>query len=182
MLGLKSARFQRLVTDWEHSLDGLAEKSRGPAAPGLSAGELAHHRIYRAYRLVARGGAALSAESPAEDLHALRKRCKELRYALEVFAPVIDKDSRKAAVSDLKELQDVLGRFQDSEVQRQSLREFAHVMMADGTSVEAVLAMGELVGHLDAEQDRARHDFAGAFARFVRPASHRRLRSLGGKQ
>jgi len=41
----------------------------------------------------------------------LRKRCKELRYALEVFAPVIDKDSRKTAIADLKDLQDVLGRF-----------------------------------------------------------------------
>ena len=46
--------------------------------------------------------------------------------------PVIDKDSRKTAVADLKDLQDVLGRFQDSEVQRQSLREFAEEMMADG--------------------------------------------------
>jgi hypothetical protein len=45
-----------------------------------------------------------------------------------------------------------------------------------------VLAMGELVGHLDAEQDRARHDFAGAFARFVRPASDRRMQSLGGRR
>ena len=60
----------------------------------------------------------------------MRKRCKELRYALEVFAPVIDKDSRKSAVADLKDLQDVLGRFQDSEVQRQSLREFAEEMRA----------------------------------------------------
>ena len=69
---------------------------------------------------------------------------------------MIDKDvSRKRAVADLKGLQDVLGRFQDSEVQRQSLRGFAEEMMADGAPAEAMLAMGELIGHLDAEQDRA---------------------------
>jgi hypothetical protein len=42
--------------------------------------------------------------------------------------------------------------------------------------------MGELVGHLDAEQDRARQDFDEAFARFVRPASERRMRQLGGRR
>jgi CHAD domain-containing protein len=180
--GLKSARFQRLVTDWEQALAGLADMPRDPEQDILSAGELADRSISRAYRRVARDGAAISAGSPAADLHRLRKRCKELRYALEVFAPVIDKDSRKAAVADLTGLQDVLGRFQDSEVQRQSLREFAEEMMATGTPAHVVLAMGELVGHLDAEQDRARADFAGAFARFVRPASHRRMQQLGGRR
>ena len=87
---------------------------------------------------------------------------------------------RKQAVNDLKGLQDVLGRFQDSEVQRHALRDFAHEMMEDGTSAQAVLAMGELVGHLDTEQDRARGDFDRAFAEFSRPASEKRLRRLGG--
>jgi CHAD domain-containing protein len=176
--GLRSARFQRLDAGWEQALAGLAASEHEHP----SAGELADRSISKAYRRVARDGAAISASSPAEDLHGLRKRCKELRYALEVFAPVIDKDSRKTAVADLKGLQDVLGSFQDSEVQRHSLREFAEEMMAAGTPAQVVLAMGELVGHLDAEQDRARQDFEGAFARFVRPSSDRRMRQLGGRQ
>ena len=73
----------------------------------------------------------------------------------------------------------MLGRFQDTEVQRLALRGFAAEMMADGTSAEAVLAMGELIGHLDAEQDRARAEFDASFARFARPASIRRLTTLG---
>jgi CHAD domain-containing protein len=177
--GLKSARFQRLVAGWEQALAELAERPRGEEY--VCAGELADRSISRAYRKVARDGKAITVSSPAADLHALRKRCKELRYALEVFGPVIDKDDRKAAVADLKGLQDVLGRFQDSEVQRQSMREFAEEMMADGTPAPAILAMGELVGHLDAEQDRAREDFGAAFASFVRPASDRRMLQLGGR-
>jgi len=110
----------------------------------------------------------------------LRKRCKELRYALEVCAPVLAKGPRNRAVADLKGLQDVLGRFQDSEVQRQALRGFAEEMMADGTSARAVLAMGELIGHLDAEQDRARHEFDGAFALFARPSNQQLMHQLGG--
>jgi hypothetical protein len=83
-------------------------------------------------------------------------------------------------VADLKRLQDVLGRFQDSEVQRQAIRGFAEEMMRAGASAETLLAMGELVGHLDAEQDRARDSFADEFGRFTRPASVRRMQRLGG--
>jgi CHAD domain-containing protein len=110
----------------------------------------------------------------------LRKRCKELRYALEVFAPVIDAAAGKRVVADLKDLQDVLGRFQDSEVQRQALRGFAEEMMVDGTPAAAVLAMGELIGHLDVEQDRARREFEVAFARLERPSSLELMHRLGG--
>jgi CHAD domain-containing protein len=146
----------------------------------LSAGRLADESISRAYAKVSRGGAAIEADSPAEDLHGLRKRCKELRYALEVFAPVIDDTARKRTVADLKGLQDVLGRFQDTEVERQALRGFAEEMMVDGTPAVAVLAMGELIGHLDVEQDRARREFDVAFARFVRPSNRRLMHRLGG--
>ncbi len=176
--GLQSARFEQLLTDWQQALAELAAGLQSD--DGLDAGELADRSISRAVRRVARGGRVIDGDSPAESLHTLRKRCKELRYALEVFAPVTDKADRKQAVADLKVLQDVLGRFQDAEVQRIALRGFAAEMMADGTSAQAVLAMGELVGHLDGEQDRARHEFDAVFARFVRPASIRRLRRLGG--
>jgi len=187
--GLRSARFRRLMMEWAQELAQLRDTPDAPDAPDipeeperehLSAGELADRCIARAYRRVARGGAAITGDSPAEELHTLRKRCKELRYALEVCAPVLDKGPRKHVIEDLKSLQDVLGRFQDSEVQRQALRGFAEEMMADGTPAGAVLAMGELIGHLDAEQDRARHEFDGAFAHFARPSSQQMMHRLGG--
>jgi CHAD domain-containing protein len=156
--------------------DARGDSEREP----LSAGQLGSRSISRAYRLVARGGAAIRADSPAGDLHALRKRCKELRYALEVFAPVIDASAGKRVIADLKDLQDVLGRFQDSEVQRQALRGFAEEMMVDGTPAAAVLAMGELIGHLDVEQDRARREFDVAFARLERPSTLQLMHHLGG--
>jgi CHAD domain-containing protein len=178
--GLRSARFRRLMAGWHDTLTRLAEGSQDLTGEQLSAGVLAQRSIRRAYRRVARDGAAISPESPAEHLHELRKRCKELRYALEVFAPVIENGPRKRAVADLKSLQDVLGRFQDCEVQRLALRDFAEEMMADGTPASAVLAMGELIGHLDVEQDRARERFDGAFASFTRPSGRQRMQRLGG--
>jgi CHAD domain-containing protein len=179
---LRSARFRRLVTQWEEELARLGDTSDDADREHLSAGRLADRAISLAYGRVARGGAAIGADSPAVDLHQVRKRCKELRYALEVFAPVSDEVARKRAVADLKGLQDVLGRFQDSEVQRQALRGFAEEMLAEGTPAGAVLAMGELIGHLDAEQDRARREFDVAFARFARPSSLQLMHRLGGRQ
>jgi CHAD domain-containing protein len=176
---LRSASFERLLTDWENVLAHLADTPDDADQEHLSTGQLADRSISRAYQRVARDGAAISGDSPAEDLHKLRKRCKELRYALEVFAPVVAEGPRKRAVADLKGLQDVLGRFQDSEVQRHALRGFAEEMMAVGTTAGAMLAMGELIGHLEAAQDRARPGFDIAFARFARPSSLQLMHRLG---
>ena len=175
--GLRSARFRSILSGWE---DVLADLSRSPRAQAtrLTAGELADRSIGRAYRRVMRDGAAIKPGSPAEALHSLRKRCKELRYALELFAPVSDDAARKRAVADLKDLQDVLGRFQDADVQRQTLYGFAEEMRAAHAPTKALLAMGELVAHLDADQQRARDGFDRAFARFSRPAGRHRMRLL----
>jgi CHAD domain-containing protein len=180
---LRSGRFRRMVTEWEEELARLADLSYpldGAGAETLPAGQLADQSISRAYRRVVRGGSLIRADSPATELHALRKRCKELRYALEVFAPLVDQAAGKRAVSHLKGLQDVLGRFQDAEVQRRALHGFAEEMMDEGASAGTILAMGELIGHLDAEQDLARREFDVAFARLERPSSLRLMHRTGG--
>jgi CHAD domain-containing protein len=178
---LRSARLRRLLDDWSGELAGLADSAHSPDGAAWSAGALARAQLVRAHRRVVRGGAAISDASPPGDLHVLRKRCKEQRYALEMFAPVLGDAEVRTAIKDLKNLQDVLGRFQDSEVQWTTLRGFAHEMVADRAPAEALLAMGELTGHLHAEQQRARAEFPGAFASYIRPASRRRMaRLLGG--
>jgi len=177
---LRSASFRALITAWGEELAGLVDARQDVDRETLSAGELTDQSISRAYRRVTRDGALIRADSPAGQLHELRKRCKELRYALEVFAPLIDQTARKRAVADLKGLQDVLGRFQDTEVQRRAMRGFAEEMMSEGTSAGAVLAMGELIGHLDVEQDRARREFDAAFARLQRPSSLQLMARIGG--
>ena len=58
---------------------------------------LARRRLRRAYRNAARRGARIDADSPSDDVHALRKRCKELRYLLEVFKPVCDSAAHRRA-------------------------------------------------------------------------------------
>jgi CHAD domain-containing protein len=178
---LRGARLRRLLEEWTEELVELAGSVLSADGAAWSAGALARVTIARAHRRVLRSGTAISDASPPEDLHVLRKQCKELRYALEIFAPVLGEAQVRQAIKDLKSLQDVLGRFQDSEVQWTTLRGFAHEMVADRAPAGALLAMGELTGHLHAEQQRARAEFAGVFASYVRPDNRRRMaRLLGG--
>jgi CHAD domain-containing protein len=186
--GLRSARFAELMAGWRAALDDAA----GPAAGrGPDVGSLAAGRIARTYRRVAKRGLAITAAQAgggpsAEDLHSLRKRCKELRYLLEFFSTLYDPAAYRRAVKDLRGLQDVLGEFQDGEVQREAIRGFAAEMLAAGAAAGAgqppaaelaatLLAMGELTAQLHARQDRAREQVAARFAEFTRAGSVRTL-------
>jgi CHAD domain-containing protein len=112
-------------------------------------------------------GSAIDDTSPAEDLHELRKRGKELRYLLEFFGPLWPDDVVKPLVKSLKGLQDVLGTHQDREVQADHLRELADELASEVGGPEALLVLGVLVDRLDAEQHAARAGFAERFAAFA---------------
>ena len=70
-------------------------------------------------------------------------------------------------VSSLKELQDVLGRFQDREVQAELLRSLGDEVAVLEGGAAALMAMGVLVQRLAAEQTHARAQFAKSFAGFA---------------
>jgi CHAD domain-containing protein len=189
--GLRSARFTELMADWRAALEKAA--APGPARVGrLRIANLAADRIAMAYQRVAKRGKAITTSAdaavpPADDVHALRKRGKELRYLLEFFGSLYEPAALRRAVKDLRALQDYLGDFQDAEVQRNVIREFAvwavdrhgretraratrgaSARRAGGELAGTLLALGELTGGLQVEQDRARAEVAGRFAGFAR--------------
>jgi CHAD domain-containing protein len=173
--GLRSARFSRFRKEWREALAKAGNASSRPSVARLAA-----DRIARTHRRVIRDGTAISATSPPESLHELRKRCKELRYLLEMFASLYDADEHWRAVRDLKALQDCLGEFQDTHVQHTEIRTFAAQMAEQRAAPTALLAMGEIAGRLVASQRRARAEFAARFADFASPASQGRIRALTG--
>ena len=127
--GLRSARFASVVGDWRKAL--LVPRATRRTVTGPSTAELSADRTRRAYTRVIRLGVAITDSSPAESLHTLRKRSKELRYVLEFFASLHDPAVYRATLGDLKRLQDCLGEFQDSEVQREDIQSFAVAMLAE---------------------------------------------------
>jgi len=175
--GLRSDRFATVLGDWRKALLVPKANRRSPASPRT--GDLAADRTRRAYNKVIRMGAAITDDSPAESLHTLRKRCKELRYVLEFFARLHDPQAQRAMVGDLKRLQDCLGEFQDCEVQQFEIQSLAAAMLArQAAPAPTLLAMGELAGQLGRRQGQARAEFAGRFASFAGSAGLRRLDAL----
>jgi CHAD domain-containing protein len=159
---LRSARFTALIAAWRSALTGLTPPRRGPDAARAAAGI-----IGRAHRRILTRGGAISADSPPEKLHDLRKRCKELRYALEFFATLHDPQAHRRAVRELKGLQDCLGTYQDCQVQQQEIRVIAADLLASGgVPATALLAMGDLAAHIGERERRARSEFSDRFAAF----------------
>jgi len=189
--GLRSSRFANLMRDWRRRLTTIRETSKSPAraatgrsgrsprAAGETAGTLAAQRTRRAFHKVAKRGAAITPASPHDSLHDLRKRCKELRYALEFFAPLLPPAGYAMVLTDLKRLQDCLGEFQDTEVQIGEIRALATYMLAAGEApAVTLLAMGEVTAGLAARQQRARADFERRFAAFAGAEGQRRMAML----
>ena len=166
--GLQSERTGALLRNWSEFLDALVaapEADRPDAARPV--GDVAGERIGKVYRRMVKMGSAIGPDSPHEALHDLRKKGKELRYLLEFFASLYPPEVVKPMVGTLKGLQDVLGRFQDREVQADALRALGDdIAVAEGGAA-ALMAMGVLVQRLLEEQDAARAEFDESFARFA---------------
>lgn len=151
---LRSARFADLTARWRAELAAVVAIT-DPG--GQTAHQLAEDRIHRTYAKVAKRAKSITAESSSEKVHALRKACKELRYLLEVFRPLCHPKAYRRVIADFKELQDVLGDYQDGDVQAAALRQFAAEMVAAGTGdAPVLLAMGALSGRFEARQRQAR--------------------------
>ena len=177
---LRGPRFRAITDDWRKVLleirDAGASRRRRREP---TAAELALRTTERAFRRIAAHGAAITADSPPESLHDLRKRAKELRYLLEFFASLHDPVAYRKVVGELKSLQDCLGDFQDSQVQREEIHTLADAMLAERAAPAAtLLAMGEIAAKLTLSQAEARADFARRFARFAGPAGQERIRVL----
>jgi CHAD domain-containing protein len=174
--GLRSQRFTRLVDSWKSGLTEIAERDWSGEDEHPTVEALAAERVRRMAKKVVRRAQAITPESPAESVHDLRKRCKELRYLLEFARPLYGDRTQRAVVKNLQSLQDILGAFQDGEVQSRSLREFAERMQETQSPPAAtLLAMGELSARFTAIQRQARHDLTAALPRFLGPGTHRHL-------
>jgi CHAD domain-containing protein len=175
--GLRSARFAAVLHEWrelaaaEPVPEGDPERANAAAPIAAVAGE----RIAKVLRRMLRDGARIDAASPPEALHDLRKRGKELRYLLELFGSVFPDKAVEPLVSALKDLQKVLGRFQDRAVQVETLRALRDDLAVAPEGPAALLALGPVLDALRADQGAARDEFAERFAGFEATAARKRV-------
>ena len=177
-----SRRTAELLQDWEMLLESLVELPADdrPAA-AVPIGELAGRRIRRVYKQIRKAGGRIDAESPANAFHELRKKGKELRYLLELFGVQLhDPDVVTELIDVLKELQDVLGRHQDREVQIAMLRSLADEVAGLPRGPQAVLAMGVLIDRLWADERQARREFGERFELLAGSERHAQVKATFG--
>jgi CHAD domain-containing protein len=178
---LGTERYRALCEAWWAGISDPTVLGADAFPAYATIGELADARIRRVSRRVMRDGSAITDDSPAEALHDLRKRCKELRYLLEFFATLYDPAVIAWLVKAMKSLQDNLGEFQDSQVQRESITAYAEQLLARGDVPAATfMAMGQVAEALRARQLRARVEFATRFATFSSRGTRGRFAALTG--
>jgi CHAD domain-containing protein len=164
-LALRSPRAEALLGDWEQLLDSLVDLPLdGRPAAARPLGAVVGRRIRKVYGRVVVMGTAIGLDSPPADYHELRKKGKELRYLLELFATnLFDQEVVATAIAALKSVQDVLGRHQDREVQIAMLRSVAGEVATLPGGPAACMAMGVLVDRLADDKRAARREFGERF-------------------
>lgn len=178
---LNSAAYRRVTQAWQAFADDPPPPA--PTAPEAltPVSSLARKRIARAYRRVMKEGGAITPDSPAEALHALRITCKKLRYLMEFFRSLYPPKSIDKLIKTLKAFQDNLGEFHDLQVQQESLLHFGAEMREEqGLPPETERAMEHLVSALATRQGQMRREFHERFAAFSAASVVTQFRDLFG--
>jgi CHAD domain-containing protein len=162
-------RFTTLMNDWPALLALLPSM---PVADRRDAkrpiGELAGERITKVYKQMVKMGGAIGPQSGPEAYHELRKKGKELRYLLELFAASLYPTKVvKPMIKSLKALQDVLGRHQDRQVQQAMLRSLSGEIAALPDGPATLMAVGALLVALAEDARVTRGQFAERFDAFA---------------
>lgn len=178
---LRSNRYSDFIDRWQQALAIQPGGDSKPPNADRPVIELASARIRKLYRRVRADGMAITDASPPDALHALRKDAKKLRYMIEFFQSLYDRTDIAELIGELKRLQDVLGRYQDCEVQRQALAQCAEEMQAAGAvPASTFLALGQIAETAAQEEAALRAQYAATFHRFDSTAQRRRVKRLFG--
>ncbi len=166
---LTGERAASLFTEWSTFLSVLettSDEERPEAARPI--GELTGERTRKLYERLLRMGGAIDQSSPAEEYHDLRKKGKELRYLLDLFAaPLYPSQVVAEMLKALKGMQDTLGRHQDRDLQAAMLTALTDDVAGLPGGPRALMAMGMLVGQLCQDALSARREFTERFAAFA---------------
>jgi len=130
--------------------DGMGDSALlGTAALRRPIVELAPALLGRMARRVARRGKRLKGAS-REELHALRKSIKKLRYGFEFLAPLYPAEKVETVVDPCEKLQKLLGRLNDAAV-TPGLAE----QLTEGGHADLAPAVGVLAGWAEARSQKA---------------------------
>jgi CHAD domain-containing protein len=182
LVDMRSERRTRFATEWSAFLADDQAWSMSLDEPLLDATKPAFiviaDRTRTAWRHVQHDGRLITDESVPTDLHDLRKEAKRLRYLLESFALQFHPKSLKLVKKSLRSMQDVLGEFQDSQVQATTLAAMAEELVTRGAGAPTILAIEGTVEHLAVRSLNAREKFSTRFNDFDSRGTRRAFKRL----
>ena len=112
---LDSKTYRQSIDDWQDLLHSRAFYKLAASVSGKDV----QAKVNRRVKAFNRDTAELLHDSPDEKLHDLRKQLKRIRYLME-----LDTGHFRQALADLKERQELYGRFQDACVQADLVERF----------------------------------------------------------
>jgi CHAD domain-containing protein len=173
--GLESPRGVVMSATWHAALDQIA----APEVQGPSTRAAAAALAQKAYRRIVRAAREVTDQTPPDDLHRLRRRCKRMRYLLDGYASVYVRDPHREVLTALKSLQDCLGDIQDVDVQRRHISELATTLSRRGGPPQTLMAMGALRDRSLQRDAEARRTMARRLARFCGKKTRAQVAALG---
>jgi CHAD domain-containing protein len=175
--GLNSEKYLTTRRAWEMFLNEPSPGSSPNAGRPII--DLARERIYKAYRRIVKYGVGVLEDSEEIRLHTLRINCKQLRYLMEFFASLFPDKELLFLIEQLKQLQDHLGEFNDLRVQQEYLSSLAPALPEEARQAyRPILAMGSLIGAMEAEKHRVKKTLAQTFTSFIAPANQEFVKAL----
>jgi CHAD domain-containing protein len=167
---LLSEKFHNLIENWGRFLGTGGEEEVWPPLACSPIIEVACPRVLKAYRRMLKRGTGIEIEPPAALLHQLRIDGKKLRYLLEFFSNLYPREITLRFIRELKQLQDILGGFNDTVVQLALIREFAKQNTA---SAETLVAMDRLTELITERQRKLRSESGERFGLFASDESRK---------
>ncbi|MEO6651343.1 MAG: CHAD domain-containing protein, partial [Ilumatobacteraceae bacterium] len=161
---LRSERAGALIAEWREWLGEPVGNASLPRRAGHPLGTEVAKRIVRAHDALIDEGRLIGPDTPADDVHDLRKDAKKLRYLIECFSSMLPAKPRKQYVNKLKALQENLGEHQDAEVHIALLRSLTPDLVSADADANTMVAVGELIQRLEQTRLGARTEFAERFA------------------
>jgi CHAD domain-containing protein len=168
---LKEDQFSQILVDWKQYLSNNRTTDNPPmyrkSAKSADILSVAKKQIQKALKILITNGSLITKDCPDAKLHALRIDCKKLRYLLEFYSSLFPPKETEIFISNLKNLQDCLGSFNDRSVQQITLTHYLESLKNPSpNSIKLATALGILIGKLHNDQENLRKSFFQYFKDF----------------
>jgi CHAD domain-containing protein len=175
---LMSRNYRNGMASWQRFLAGPPPVRASARNARLAIKPLTDQRIWKLYRKLIRGGRAIGGGGDPAELHELRKTAKKLRYVMELFRSLYPSERVGPMLKALKDLQDYLGTYQDTEVKIAALTRFADELHGRGVPAPVLISIGALIDRAYVAERELRKDFHKRFSEFADAAEARKLKRM----